>query len=153
LALAHLRRFDEALPAAEAAYAAAALAEDDVTSGALPALGTERAAAAWLWGALAARAGRGREVRAVLDQAGREELTPVVDWLELAVPPEGQRRALRLAAGLSEAPASTLPAAMDLVARALPAGADVEIWLDRIFDATHRHAPLGAMLARAEAAR
>jgi hypothetical protein len=153
LALAHLGRFDEALRAAEAAYAAAARAEDDVTAHELAALGSERGAAAWLWAALATRAERGREVRAVLDQAGREELTPIVEWLELAISAENDRRPLRLGASLGEVPTSTLPAVVDLVARALPEGAEVEIFLDRIFDPIHRRAPLRTMLARAEAAR
>ena len=42
---------------------------------------------------------------------------------------------------------------MHIVARSVPADADVSVWLDRIFDDEHRKHPLRTMLARAEAAR
>jgi uncharacterized protein HemY len=36
---------------------------------------------------------------------------------------------------------------------AVPESADVEVWLDRLFDEEHKSQPVRAMLARAEVAR
>jgi hypothetical protein len=159
LALAHLGRFEEGYHAAEAAYVAATRAEKDVVDRADPSfaaqvqLSEDKVAAAWLWAALAVRIGKATEVRPVLEQVNTEEMAQLTEWVELASMAENARRPVRFEMGLRNPPVGALPAAIYLVARAVQPDADVEVWLDRVFDDLHRRAPLQAMLARAEAAR
>jgi hypothetical protein len=151
-ALAHagLGKMDAAYRDAALAYRAAERAERETP--AAPQLEL-RVVAAWLWVAFGLDTEHIAEVRAMLAEAQPEQLGTVADWLELCTSDEGERRSLRWNATLDEPVGAALPAAMYVVGRALPPGAHVEVWLDRIFHAEHQRHPLRAMLARAEAAR
>jgi hypothetical protein len=159
LALAHLGRWDAAHAAAEQAFAAARRAERDVHRDADPSLAARRqqredlAAAAWLWAALSVKAGKAADVQAALEDEGSEEAAEAAEWLELQQLGEERRRPLRWSLSIREPAAAVLPAAMFVAGTVVPADADVEVWLDRVFHDEHRAHPVRAMLARAEAAR
>jgi tetratricopeptide (TPR) repeat protein len=135
-----------------------------------------RAAAAWLWGAIALEVDREQDVLAQLptasDAAATSDattegagptpgpLTRAALWLRLAAAAgsdEGQLRSLRWSLELPLPPGApeelVLPAVMFVVGKAVPAASDLEVWLDRTFSDVHLRYPVTAMRARAEAAR
>jgi hypothetical protein len=138
-------------------------------------LQADEIAAAWLWGAIGLHLGEERQVLAKLpaavsvagplsviaaDGPPPSPLAELAYWLQLAsssLTTEQQRKPMRprLALDLPQrAPhAAVLPAVMYIVGRTVPPSTDVDVWLDRIFDAEHRRQPVRTMRARAEAAR
>ena len=158
LALAHLGRYEEALPAAEMAYKAASRAADAArqdrrSTDAEIAVEDDKVAAAWLWGAMALVLGKADNVAEALREATTKELVEVATWLGFATRPEGERRAERWELSLAVPSQPALPAVMYVVSRAVPSMSDVEVWLDRVFQEESRTQPVRSMLARAEAAR
>jgi len=159
LALAHLGRFTEAYRSAERAFSEALDADrrpldsDDPDYASPQIRAADRDAAGWLWGAMALGAGKGGEVSQALAELPEGKLAVLGRWLELAGKDEPHRRPLRWNLSIHAPAVAVLPAVMYVAGRVLPAGDGVEVWLDRLFDAEHRHEPVRAMLARAEAAR
>ncbi|MEM1028796.1 MAG: hypothetical protein AAGN82_00505 [Myxococcota bacterium] len=162
MALAEQGRFAEAFASAETAFGWARRAARDATRTADPTFEAQVhrtedvAASAWLWAALGLRIDRGAEVGTALanddDGAHTEALSPVKRWLRLALAPESERRPQRRDLALRNPPLGALAPAIYLAARAVPAEADAEVWLDRVLADLHRRAPVLAAGGRADAA-
>jgi hypothetical protein len=155
LAFMHQGKLRAAYREAELGYAAAAAAldapsDDEPVPIVMRRRDEQLKAAAWLWAALALPSDKGREVAPLLKDAGSG---PAAEWLELALLDEPTRKSRRWGLALRDIPSMVVPAAMYLAAGAVPADAEVEVWLDRVFSREHERLPLRSMLARAEAAR
>jgi hypothetical protein len=116
-------------------------------------LDAEEIVLAWMWAATSLEVGAAGETTHRLRTMQLPGMADVARHLEMATETESDRRKARLDMVLPPIPVAALPAAMHLFARWLPADADAEVWLDRLFASEHRQRPLRAMAARAEAAR
>lgn len=156
LALAHLGKTPAAYRAAEDAFTAALATDEsseDDASVTKELLLQDRLTAAWMWGAMSLAADEGGKVITLLQGSAIDDLALLSVWLGHARRPEAERLKERWNLSMRDPPMAVLPAAMFIVGRIVPADADTEVWLDRVFHDVHRRQPMLSMLARAEAAR